>query len=423
MDVCLYEDRGAADLEPLTLTRPVFDLLCGQSSLAEKQARYFQATAHTAVVRPHLADVRRLQSPGMAVNDFAGAGLVVVVNGRWLPPAGVAVDLSAPCVGVVGDEPAYAVVDAKRFTARTPDAVEEQMEQWKAILPCREAGGRAFRWLWEIVTHNGDQIMADCAATEYHHAVAGTQVLPALIGPRERLRLDRTARVDPFVAADLTNGPVVIGPDAVVTAFSRLEGPCVIGPRSRVNGASIRAGTTIGPDCRVGGEIECSIIQGHSNKAHDGFLGHSYLGEWVNLGADTQTSDLRNDYGEVLVVVNGRLVRTGQTKVGCFLGDHTKTAIGTLLNTGTSVGVFCNLLPNGLLPRRIPSFVRCLDGRLTYNDDLENHLSTAAKVIARRGRELTPAHEALYRTVFDKTALERRAAVLDAERRALRRSA
>ena len=414
MDVCLYEDRGAADLEPLTLTRPVFDLLCGQSSLGEKQARYFQATARTAVVRPHLADMVRLQSPSVAVNDF-----VVIVNGRWLPPAGLAVDLSSPCVGVVGDEPAYAVVDAKQFTARTPDAVEEQMEQWKASLPCREAGGRLFRWLWEIVAHNSDQIIADCAAESNRPAVAGTQVLPALIGPRERLRLDRTAHIDPFVAADVTNGPVVIGADAVVTAFSRLEGPCVIGPRSRVQGANIRAGTHYRPELPRRRRDECSIIQGHSNKAHDGFLGHSYLGEWVNLGAGTQTSDLRNDYGEVSVVVNGRLIRTGQTKAGCFLGDHTKTAVGALLNTGTNAGVFCNLLPGGLLPRRIPSFVRCLEGRLTYNDDLENHLNTAAKVMARRGCELTPAHEALYRAVFDETALDRR----DAERRALRRSA
>jgi UDP-N-acetylglucosamine diphosphorylase/glucosamine-1-phosphate N-acetyltransferase len=419
MEVCLYEDRGAADLEPLTLTRTVFDLLCGQSSLGEKQARYFQATSRTAVVRPHLADVVRLQSPAIAVNDFADSGLIVVVNSRWLPPAGAAVDLSSPCIGVANGEPAYAVVDAKRFTARTPDAVEEQMEQWKASLPCREAGGRLFRWLWEIVAHNGEQIIADCAATEYRRAVGGTQVLPALIGPRERLRLDRSARIDPFVVADVTNGPVVIGPDTVVTAFSRLEGPCVIGPRCRIQGANVRAGTTVGPDCRIGGEIECSIIQGYSNKAHEGFLGHSYLGEWVNLGAGTQTSDLRNDYGDVSVVVNGRLIRTGQTKVGCFLGDHTKTAIGTLLNTGTTVGAFCNLLPGGLLPRRIPSFVRCLEGRLTYNDDLENHLNTAAKMMARRARELTPAHEAAYRAAFDETALDRR----DAERRALRRSA
>jgi UDP-N-acetylglucosamine diphosphorylase/glucosamine-1-phosphate N-acetyltransferase len=421
MEVCLYEDRGAADLEPLTLTRPVFDLLCGQSSLAEKQVRYFQAASTTAVVRPYLADVVRLQSPGVAVNNFAGAGLVVIVNGRWLPPAGAALDLSGPCVGIVGDEPAYAVVDAKQFTARTPDDVEEQMEQWKTSLPCREAGGRLFRWVWEIVAHNGDQISADFAAEQNRPAVSGAQVLPALIGPRERLHLDRTARIDPFVVADMTNGPVVIGSDAVVTAFSRLEGPCVIGPRSRVQGANVRAGTTIGPDCRVGGEIECSIVQGHSNKAHEGFLGHSYLGEWVNLGAGTQTSDLRNDYGEVSVVVNGRLVRTCQTKVGCFLGDHTKTAVGALLNTGTNAGVFCNLLSGGLLPRRIPSFVRCLEGCLTYNDDLENLLSTAAKVMARRERELTPAHEAMYRAVLDETALDRRAA-LDVEQRA-RRSA
>jgi UDP-N-acetylglucosamine diphosphorylase / glucose-1-phosphate thymidylyltransferase / UDP-N-acetylgalactosamine diphosphorylase / glucosamine-1-phosphate N-acetyltransferase / galactosamine-1-phosphate N-acetyltransferase len=423
MDVCLYEDRGAADLEPLTLMRPVFDLLCGQSSLADKQTRYFQATARTAVVRPHLADVVRLESPGVAVNDFAGAGLVVIVNARWLPPPGVAVDLSVPCVGVVGGEPAYAVVDAAQFTARTPEAVEEQMEQWQASLPCREAGGRLFQWLWEIVAHNGAQISADCEAEPYRPGAGGSQVMPALIGPRAQLRLDRTARIDPMVVADVTNGPIVIGPDAVVTAFSRLEGPCVIGSRSRIQGANIRSGTTIGPDCRVGGEVECSIIQGRSNKAHDGFLGHSYLGEWVNLGAGTQVSDLRNDYGDVSVVVNGRLIRTEQTKVGCYLGDHTKTAVGTLLNTGTNAGAFCSLLPDGLLPRRIPSFVRCLEGRLTYNDDLESHLTTAAKVMARRSRELTEAHAALYRAVYEETASERRAAVLNAERKTLRRSA
>ncbi len=86
-------------------------------------------------------------------------------------------------------------------------------------------------------------------------------------------------------------------------------------------------------------------MQGYSNKYHDGFLGHTYVGEWVNLGAGTQNSDLRNDYGEVTVTVNGRIVPTGATKVGCFLGDHTKTGLGTLLNTGTNAGAFCNLLP------------------------------------------------------------------------------
>jgi UDP-N-acetylglucosamine diphosphorylase/glucosamine-1-phosphate N-acetyltransferase len=425
MRVCHHEDRAAADLEPLTLTRPVFDLLCGQSSLADKQALHFQASARSAVVRPHLADMVRQQTPGLAVNDFdrLGAGLIVVVNGRWLPPAGVAADLSRPCVGLVGEEPAYAVVDAADFTARTPDAVEEQMEKWKATLPCREAGGRLFRRLWEIVSHNADQIIADDEAAAHKKEGVPPSILPAVIGSRKRLHVHHSARIDPFVAADMTGGPVVIGRGAVVTSFTRLEGPCVIGPRTQVHGAKVRAGTTLGPDCRIGGEVEASIVQGCTNKYHDGFLGHAYLGEWVNLGAGTQNSDLRNDYGEVSVFVNGRLVRTGQGKVGCFLGDHTKTAVGVLLNTGTSAGAFCNLLPGGLLPRRLPSFVRCLDGCLTNNTDLDGLLKTAAKVMARRGREWTPAHAALYRSVFEDTDAERRVALFDAERRALRRSA
>ena len=409
MRLCCYEDRAVADLEPLTLTRPAFDLLCGESSLADKQACHFQASARAAVVRPHLAETTRLTAPGLAVNDFAGLdpGLVAVVNGRWLPPAEVAADLSTPCVGLVGDEPAWAVVDAAEFTARTPDGLEEQMDHWKATLPCREAGGRMFRWLWEIVAHNGAQIIADDEAADRKPEGAPPSVLPAVIGPRKRLHVHPSARIDPFVAADLTGGPVVIGPDAVVTAFTRLEGPCVIGPRSQVHGAKVRAGTTIGPDCRIGGEVEASVIQGCSNKYHEGFLGHAYLGEWVNLGAGTQNSDLRNDYDEVSVFVNGRLVRTGQTKVGCFLGDHTKTAIGVLLNTGTSAGPFCNLLPGGLLPRRLPAFTRCGDGRLSANDDLDSLLDTAAKVMARRGCELTAAHAALYRAVFERTAADR----------------
>ena len=120
-----------------------------------------------------------------------------------------------------------------------------------------------------------------------------------------------------MVVADTTHGPVSIGPDAVVQAFTRLEGPCAVGAGSIIQaGTRIRGGTTIGPQCRIGGEIECSILLGHVNKYHDGFLGHSYLGEWVNLAAGTHTSDLRCDYQPVSAIVNGAQVPTGRTKVG-----------------------------------------------------------------------------------------------------------
>src|SRR5262249_25093213 len=147
---------------------------------------------------------------------------------------------------------------------------------------------------------------------------------------------------------------------------------------------------------------------GHSNKYHDGFLGHAYVGEWVNLGAGTSNSDLRNDYGPVAVTIRGRRVATGMTKVGCFLGDHTKAGLGSLLNTGTSVGAFCNLLPSGgLLPKYLPSFTSWWNGALVDNADLARLLTTAATVMGRRGAELTPAHATLYLGLFERTAGER----------------
>src|SRR5262249_10523639 len=121
------------------------------------------------------------------------------------------------------------------------------------------------------------------------------------VGPADRLLIDPSARIDPMVMADTTHGPVVIGPRAKVTAFTRLEGPCAIGEGSHVLGAHIRTGTSIGPYCRIGGEVECSIVHGFTNKYHDGFLGHSYVGEWVNLGAGTITGDLRTDYEPIAV--------------------------------------------------------------------------------------------------------------------------
>jgi UDP-N-acetylglucosamine diphosphorylase / glucose-1-phosphate thymidylyltransferase / UDP-N-acetylgalactosamine diphosphorylase / glucosamine-1-phosphate N-acetyltransferase / galactosamine-1-phosphate N-acetyltransferase len=422
MRVCLFEDRSVLDLEPLSLTRPAFDLLCGLSSLAEKQRSYFVAATAGALVRPHLADVCRINYPDLAVNDLAWlrAGPVALVNARWLPPAGTAVRVDEPCVALVDDEVAYAVVGPEHLAYCSANTMEDCVAAWKATLPQRTAGGRLFRHLWEMVEESPRQAFADWKQSPVEHRPAAAPL--ALQGPGDRLAVSPTARVEPFVVADTTAGPVVIGPGAVVTSFSRLEGPCFVGAGTHLLGARVRS-CTIGPHCRIGGEVECSVIQGHSNKAHDGFLGHAYVGEWVNLGAGTQCSDLRNDYGEVRVAVGGVPVRTGQTKVGCFVGDHTKTAIGTLLNTGTSAGAFCQLLPGGLLPRYLPSFASWWNGAIADRADVAALLSTAATVMGRRGRQFTNAHAALYRTVFEQTAAERRRTVREADVRRLRRSA
>jgi UDP-N-acetylglucosamine diphosphorylase/glucosamine-1-phosphate N-acetyltransferase len=427
MRVCLFEDQRVTDLEPLTLTRPAFDLLCGQTTLAAKQYRYFGASQRGSLVRPHLADLcRQPPTPG-AVNDLAWlrAAPVVLVNGRWLPtgPGPVAVHPSpGPHVGLVGDEVAYAVVQPEHLADCAPNTLDDCLATWKASLPHRPAGGTLFRHLWEVVDHNGEQILRD-----WHDQgspapfVSGVDI--AVVGPREQLAVDPSARVDPMVVADTTRGPVVLDRKVVVSAFTRLEGPCYVGPGTHLLGAKVRSGTSLGPQCRIGGEVEASIVLGYANKYHDGFLGHAYVGEWVNLGAGTHNSDLRNDYAEVTVFVNGRRVPTGRTKVGCYLGDHVKTGLGTLLNTGTTAGVFCNLLPGGLLPRHIPSFCSWWNGTLVENSEVRQLLHTAGEVLRRRGRALTEAHAVLYRTLCEQTAAQRRLALREAEQRRLRRSA
>jgi UDP-N-acetylglucosamine diphosphorylase / glucose-1-phosphate thymidylyltransferase / UDP-N-acetylgalactosamine diphosphorylase / glucosamine-1-phosphate N-acetyltransferase / galactosamine-1-phosphate N-acetyltransferase len=425
MHVCLYEDAVVADLEPLTLTRPVFELLCGLTTLGAKQRRFAGSTSASVLIRPHLAEVHRLTSPNTFVfgsGEERRSEPTLLINGRWLPPLHPRCTASTPCVGLVADEVAYVLVDPDDLASLTFANLEESLAHWCKTLPCHQAGGRLVRRLWELVQQNGQEILHDWQQRGVRKpGMLGG--LPAIVGPDDHLMLDLTARVDPMVVVDTTGGPVIIEGEAVISAFTRIEGPCVIGRRCEVLGAKIRAGTTLGPQCRIGGEVEASIVQGHSNKYHEGFLGHAYVGEWVNLGAGTHNSDLRNDYGEVSVTVNGRVTRTGQNKVGCFLGDHTKTGLGTLLNTGTNAGVFTNLLPGGLAPKYIPSFASYWNQRLVDRTDIEELFRTAAEVMRRRGAVFTEAHATLYRNLFEQTAGERQRALRDAELRQLRKSA
>jgi UDP-N-acetylglucosamine diphosphorylase / glucose-1-phosphate thymidylyltransferase / UDP-N-acetylgalactosamine diphosphorylase / glucosamine-1-phosphate N-acetyltransferase / galactosamine-1-phosphate N-acetyltransferase len=204
----------------------------------------------------------------------------------------------------------------------------------------------------------------------------------------------------------------------VLEAFTHVVGPCHIDHGSRLLGATVRGGTTIGPYCRVGGEVEASILQGYVNKYHAGFLGHSYVCPWVNLGALTTTSDLKNDYSHVRVPVRGQSVDTGLTKMGCFLADHAKTSIGSLLNTGSSIGAMAMILPDGQLsPKHVPSFCKVVRGELTDGIDLDQALRTARTAMERRNCELTAAEERLWRRLFVQTRVERENAILRSRER------
>ena len=418
MRICLYEDRRTADLGPLTLTRPAWELLCGLTPLAEKQARHFEAEVVGHLCRPVLADLLRSHSPQAPVNDpvWLRSAVTVLVNGRWLPPeqpplrspalagspAAPMRDLLAggPVLGVCGDDIAFAVLDSHHLQSVSPTTLDDCLDDWAQTLPTLEAGGDLIRYPWDVIDHNPAQIARDfdatCDPTDAGFHPAGF----ALVGPADQLLIHPSARIEPMVVADTTRGPVWIGPGAVVTAFTRLEGPCAIGAGTHLMGAKIRGGTTLGPHCRIGGEVECSVVQGFVNKYHDGFLGHSFVGEWVNLAAGTITGDLRFDYKPVSVPLNGRDVPSGRLKVGSFIGDHARTGLGVLLNCGSVVGAFANLVPTGrYAPREVPSFTRAGPEGITDATEMDRHLAAASAAMKRRGRELTPPLEAVYRAV------------------------
>ena len=180
--------------------------------------------------------------------------------------------------------------------------------------------------------------------------------------------------------------------------------------------------TTIGAHCRVGGEVEESILHGHVNKYHEGFLGHSYVCPWVNLGAITTTSDLKSDYSNVKVPLQGVPIDYGHYKVGSFIGDHTKTAIDSMFNTGSSIGVMTLVLPGGrLLPRHIPSFCNVSFGELAIDWPLDQAIETAKIAMSRRDCKLTEAAERLFRKLHAMTEDERLAAVAMVTKRKLDR--
>jgi UDP-N-acetylglucosamine diphosphorylase/glucosamine-1-phosphate N-acetyltransferase len=415
MRLCLVEDLGVAGLEPLTLTRPMYELWLGCSTLGSKIAGAFGVgpgpQRRGAVIRSHLVAVQRQRDPHVVVNDrdWLARGPLVVANARWVPPADFeAPDVHGPSLGFCDGQPAFARVGPEDALGLDPHTIDSWFDKIAARQKGVDVGGEWMARPWDLVARNGAYIERDFQETRRTCVTNRQLATLALVGPSNLLRVHETARIDPYTVFDTTTGPIVVGPNVWVQPFTRVEGPCYIGSETQLFRANVRGATSIGPNCRIGGEVEATIVHGFSNKYHEGFLGHAYIGEWVNLGAITSNSDLRNDYGEVRVPLQGDPVPTGQAKVGCFIGDHTRTGMGSMLNTGTAIGVMCNLLPAGLLlPKHVPSFTAVLYGRVAPGFSLEQMFATARIVMGRRGKEFTDAEEMLYRGLFEKTLLER----------------
>lgn len=419
MRIAFFEDRCAQQLTPLTQLRPVSELLCGQFSTRQRLVGQFSPQCWSLLVRPPLAEVCREEYPAARVNDpvWLAEEPVLLVNGRWAGPATAIQDLPRENVAVCEETVVALWLDPLEAGLLHEDDWQDGIDRIARDRQVIPATGPLFAWPWDLVNHNARQLEVDFETTSPPRSSTVSLRMERphqveILGNPDRVRVDATATLEPFVVIDARNGPVTIGPHACIQAFTRLEGPCHIGEHTRVFRANVRGGTTLGPHCRGGGEFEASILHGYVNSYHDGFLGHAYVCPWVNLGALTTNSDLRNDYGPVRVPLAGTPIDTGSTKVGCFIGDHTKTALASVFNTGSSIGVMCLVLPGGeLLPKHIPSFSRIWHGELQEGWPVEQHLATARTVMSRRDHVLSPAMIRLLEHVYRETADERAAAI------------
>ena len=427
--VILFEDEGYRPFLPLIHTRPVFDLRCGIFTLRERLAALL-GRAPAAICRAHLATV---YGGGRWPLGLLGASQpLTFVNGRaleldWLPGLLAASDdtvlVADTGPGLLGGP----VLLGARLSPRLASAVLLDMLEQRSIVALDElrrfarvveVDTRLLAFPWDIITANGAQIARDLPLLIRHVGWATAADRPpadasVIIHNPTQVYLHPDAKLEGPLVLDARDGPIVIDA-ARVEPFSFIQGPAAIGAGALIASARIRGETTIGPVCRVGGEVEASVFQGYTNKHHDGFLGHSYLGEWVNIGAMTTNSDLKNTYGSIRVVLDGfGQLDSGILKLGCFLADHAKLGIGVHLNGGAVIGTGSNIFGVHFAPKTIPPFT--WGGEVFHEYRIDGMIDVARKVMGRRKVALSADYEAMLREVFAMTRGSRVEAALPAQ--------
>lgn len=425
--VVLLDVEDERDFGPILATRPVFEVRVGALNLRERLICAGLGEGLSARTRPVLGELCAALLPATEPSPEGEDREVLVVDGRLVAPVS---ELLAPFAALlpgaslrIGDRRVARRVRLGGASGALGPAGPEDLPApptWSLVT-------RPWQWLGE-----NDRLLECDAADLARLGAPERRIFGVEFGadsPRGRwlaaaawsgrlepgaiqvgghpLLLGEGARVRAGAVIDTERGPVVLSPGCVVHPLSVVVGPAFLGPGTQVNpGAKLREGTSVGAFCKVGGEIEESIVLDLSNKQHDGFLGHALVGAWVNLGADTNGSDLKNNYGPVRVDLGAGPVDSGESFVGPQLADHAKTGIDTMLTTGAVVGVAANVYGGGFAPRFVPSFAwGGADGLREYR--LEEALSTARTVMARRQARWSTSIEKLLRSVFERSAGDR----------------
>lgn len=379
MSVVLYDDARARAFEPFALSRPASELRAGAILVRRRWERALETVSTGIVAAPHLREFEEPDSPPVLHDDIPAG--TVVANSRCAVTLDAISGADAwRCEGRIA---------AVRLTA--PLAISElqsgNLDVGSLVQPGTKVHDVIGWWMdnvWDYirflpaVLEHDIECLAEALELERGLHLTKSGDYPVYV--------ERGARIDPFVVFDCHAGPVIVRRGATVAAFTRLVGPCAIGADTQVLGGKVGT-SSIGDASRVAGEVSHSIFVGHTNKAHDGFVGHSILGRWVNLGASTVTSNLKNTYGTVTIWTPSGLQDSGQQFLGTLAGDHVKTAIGTRLTTGTVLGTGANVFGDPGSDKIVPPFAWGCAGD-SY--DLDRFLTVAERVMVRRNVVLTP---------------------------------
>ncbi|WP_298345293.1 putative sugar nucleotidyl transferase [uncultured Algibacter sp.] len=390
MNYILFDGPSRNSLLPFTFTRPVADIRVGILTIREKWEAYLKTTT-TTVTEDYLSD----KFPMVEMDEN------IMVNASYLP--------NLQLVEMVKDlkENQAIFKDDEVIAFFTKEAQDDiNFENYDAIEFTQDI--IKIENTWDIFSKNGEAIQEDFNVITKDRV---SQPIPAsnnVIAP-ENIFIEEGAKLE-FTTLNATNGPIYVGKNAEIMEGSIIRGPLALCESAGIKlGAKIYGPTTVGPHSKVGGEVNNSVIFGYSNKGHDGFLGNSVLGEWCNLGADTNNSNLKNNYAEVRLwdYQTEGFAKTGLQFCGLMMGDHSKCGINTMFNTGTVVGVSSNIFGSGFPRNFVPSF--SWGGNSGFTTYLTKKAFEVAKVVmARRKMEFSEQDQAILEHVFEATKKHRR---------------
>jgi UDP-N-acetylglucosamine diphosphorylase/glucosamine-1-phosphate N-acetyltransferase len=422
----LYDDAVARQFEPFALTRPLATLLSGTAAVWERWQTALQRPCGGVIAAKHLTEFD--EAPGVVTGTLPAG--TIVANSRFAPAMDVIAMRGFPSPPVrnhehpdsrAGSWRSDGRIAAVRLSRAVPVAnFANGTVTLESFVVGEQASAPIAGWwhdeVWDYIKHLAAAITDDIArilATPVvgddireswpvpsHVTVIGEH--PVIVqgpSPRPELAHIPPAVIEEHVVLDATAGPIMIESGVHVRSFTRITGPCRIGRNSTIVGGDV-TGCSIGPVCKIRGEISSSIVLGYSNKGHEGFVGHSYLGRWVNLGAGTTTSNLKNTYGPVALWTPKGLRGTGMQFLGTLFGDHVKTGIGTLLTTGTVLGAAANVYGSHMPPKAVAPFAWG-EGEPYDTYRLDKFLSSAETIMARRHMALSDRAKRQLAAAFD----------------------